>query len=161
MHLTKESEYALVSLAYLAAKPPGVVVPLTDIARANSLPPAFLAKTLRKLVVHGLVTSHRGRQRGYRLGREPERITVRDILEGTEGSDLFARCVFWGNGCSDRRPCALHPLWASLCPQVAARLEETTLAALVAGQVQDVPVITGDGSVSPSVSHQPRGGEPR
>jgi Rrf2 family protein len=135
MHLTKESEYALVSLAYLAARPPGTVVSLTDIARANNLPRSFLAKTLRKLVVHGLVTSHRGRQRGYRLAREPERITVRDILEGIEGSDLFARCVFWGNGCSDRQPCALHPLWASLRPQVAARLEETTLAAVVAGQV--------------------------
>ncbi|MDR5684482.1 MAG: Rrf2 family transcriptional regulator [Armatimonadota bacterium] len=130
MHLVKESEYALVSLRYLASQPQGAIVPLVQIARANGLPPAFLAKTLRKLVACGLLASHRGRRRGYRLAREPQRITVREILEGIEGPDLFARCAFWGNGCSDRAPCPLHSLWASLRPWIAARMADTTLAAL-------------------------------
>lgn len=149
MRLTKESEYALVSLAYLAAKPPGSVASLVDIARAEGLPAAFLAKTLRKLVVHGLVASHRGRQRGYRLARDPEQITVRDVLEATDGSDLFERCVFWGDGCSDRQPCPLHPLWVSVRPQIATAMDQTTLAALVARQAPTVSTF-GDRSWSPS-----------
>ncbi|MCH8937355.1 MAG: Rrf2 family transcriptional regulator, partial [Gemmatimonadetes bacterium] len=64
MNLTRESEYALKGLAWLATHPPGDVVPLVEIAEVQQLPSTFLAKIFQKLARHGLLESDRGRGSG-------------------------------------------------------------------------------------------------
>jgi Rrf2 family protein len=128
MKLSRESEYGLAGMIYLARQRPGTVLAVKTIAAAQALPGTFLAKTFSRLARWGLLRSHRGRQRGYELARSPGEITVREILEGIEGPDLFARCIFWGYGCSDQRPCMLHETWKVIRPQVKDLLSEMTLA---------------------------------
>lgn len=130
MHLSRESEYGLRAMIYLAQQPPATVLTLNDIAEANDLPVGFLAKTFQKLVRHGLVESFRGRQRGYSLAHEPSQISIRAVLEAIEGADLSQRCLFWGRRCGDNNPCLLHSGWREIKPTVTAFLEATTLAGL-------------------------------
>lgn len=127
MKLSKESEYGLAGLAYLTRQRPGTILMLRDVARARGLPQRFLAKIFRKLTRVGVLTSYRGRQRGYALARPPAAITVREILEGIEGTDVFTRCVFWSNRCSDDHPCLLHDMWKSVRPELMAMMERITL----------------------------------
>lgn len=130
MQLSRESEYGLKALIYLAKQPPATVLTLHQIAEASDLPVGFLAKTFQKLVRHGLVESFRGRQRGYRLARDASEVPVRDLLEAIEGSDLTQRCVFWGRRCGDSNPCLLHTGWREVKPHLTEFLERMTLAML-------------------------------
>lgn len=128
MRLTRESEYALLGLAFVASRPNGEVVRLAEIAAAGRLPQTFLAKTFQKLARHGLVVSHRGPGRGYALARCPEKISLREVLEAIEGPDLFTRCLFWNTHCSDTKPCLLHRHMKNLVPDVSGALERLSLA---------------------------------
>jgi Rrf2 family protein len=134
MKLSRESEYGLAGMIYLARQRPGTVLTVKTVAAAQALPGTFLAKTFGRLARYGLLRSHRGRRRGYELARNPREITIREILEGIEGFDLFARCIFWGNGCADERPCMLHETWKVIRPQVKEALSEMTLADCAAGR---------------------------
>lgn len=132
MKLNRESEYGLAGMTYLARQRPGTVLTVRAVADAQTVPRMFLAKTFRKLARHGVLRSHRGRQRGYALARAPREINVREILEGIEGRDLFARCIFWSDACSEDRPCMLHGTWKSVRPQVVELMAGITLADLAA-----------------------------
>lgn len=130
MQLSRESEYGLKALIYLAQQPPATVLTLHQIAEAGDLPVGFLAKTFQKLVRHGLVESFRGRRRGYCLARDPSKVPLRELLEAIEGPDLTQRCVFWGRRCGDSNPCLLHSGWREIKPHLTDFLEGMTLAML-------------------------------
>lgn len=140
MRLTREAEYALRALGYLATLPPGQVWPAGRLAEACGLPAPFLSKTLRKLARSGVLRSSRGRHRGYALARPAWQISVREILEAVEGSDVFRRCVFWDSRCSEERPCLLHGAWARLRDNLLHNLERLSLEDVwVAWQARDPP----------------------
>jgi len=128
MRLSRESEYGLAGVIYLAGQRPGAVLTVKAVADAEAMPRMFLAKTFARLARHGILRSYRGRRRGYELARRPQQINVREVLEGIEGPDLFARCIFRSGQCSDRQPCVLHAKWAAVRPQLEALLAATTLA---------------------------------
>lgn len=130
MHLSRESEYGLKAMIYLAKQPPATVLTLHHVAEAQDLPVGFLAKIFQKLARHGLLQSFRGRQRGYCLAREPSDIRLTELLEAIEGPDLTQRCIFWGRRCGDTNPCLLHEGWREIKPHLTEFLEGMTLAAL-------------------------------
>lgn len=130
MRLSRESEYGLRALLFLAEQPADTVLPVFKIASASGLPRNFLAKIFQKLVQHGLVKSFRGATRGYALARPPTAISIREVLDALEGPGLFERCVFWGNRCGSDDPCPLHEGWRKVKPQLVTFLEETTLDGL-------------------------------
>lgn len=141
MHLSRESEYGLKAMIYLAQQPPATVLTLHQIAEAKDLPVGFLAKTLQKLARHGLLQSFRGRRRGYSLARDPSQIRVRELLEAIEGPDLTQRCIFWGRRCGDSNPCLLHAGWREIKPRLAEFLETMTLASLAQNGGEDADSI--------------------
>ena len=131
MKLSRESEYGIQGLIYLAQQPPGTVLQLAAIAEAQGLPQSFLAKIFQKLTQYEIVRSFRGATRGYTLGRPPGEITLREVLESIEGPGLFERCIFWSHRCAEDNPCVLHEGWKLIKPKVTAMTEVTTLQDLV------------------------------
>lgn len=127
MKLSRESEYGLVGLVHLARRRPGTILKLREVAEAQGLPQLFLAKIFRKLTRYGVLTSYRGGKRGYALARPASEISVKEIMEAIEGADVFTRCVFWSNRCSDERPCLLHDLWKTIRPQLVESMARITL----------------------------------
>lgn len=156
MKLSRESEYGLAALVHLARQRPRTVLPVKAIADAEALPPMFLAKTFRKLARHGILRSYRGRRRGYELARSPRAIGVREILEGIEGMDLFTRCIFWSNACSEEHPCLLHDAWTVVRPQAMDLMAQTTLADLAHGQLGRRPRRGGAEATRPSAQASQR-----
>ena len=132
MRLTKESEYALLGLAALAAVPAGGLKSLGDIAENQRLPREFLSKIFQKMVRHGLLVSGRGRGSGYALARAPTSITLREILEAVEGPRMLQQCLLWQEHCADENPCPLHHRLKELHPVIVSMLETVTLAEYVA-----------------------------
>lgn len=130
MHLSRQSEYGLRAMVYLAQLPPATVLTVNQIAKARDLPVGFLAKIFQRLVRHGLLQSFRGHRRGYSLARAPSEVRLRELLEALEGPDIFQRCFFWGRSCGDSNPCLLHAGWREIKPQLTDFLEAVTLANL-------------------------------
>lgn len=133
MLLSQASRYGLEGLIYLAQKPAGTVMVLSDIAVADNLPRFFLAKIFRKLTQHGLLRSSRGAVRGYALARPPEKIRVQQVLEAIEGPDIARRCPFWDQSCTDKTPCIFHERCKKPSEGMMGAVMEQTLEDLVRG----------------------------
>lgn len=130
MKFSQESFYGIEVMSALAQRDPAQPVLLQELAGSRGLPRNFLAKILQKLVRGGLVTSHRGRQRGYALAVAPEQITVKEILLITEGPELFGHCFFRARRCLGKSACPLHTVALSARTELEARLRALTLAEL-------------------------------
>ncbi len=128
MRLSQESFYGIQVMVALARHGPARPVGLQELASARSLPQNFLAKILQKLARGGLVVSSRGRRRGYALTAPPEQITLREVLEVTEGPERFRGCLFWPRRCSEESPCLLHDVGCATRARLQERLKTLTLA---------------------------------
>lgn len=137
MKLSTESRYAVLALVALAREPQGSVLEVSMVAERAAVPAPFLAKIFAKLTRYGILTSHRGRVRGYALTRAAQELTLKEILEAIDGPDLFERCVFWTETCDADNPCPLHPAWQHLRPKITEAMAQTTLAD-VAGEATNV-----------------------
>ncbi len=91
MKLSTRSTYgmrALVELALAAGRGP---VSAAAIAKRQDLSVAYLEQLLHRLKKHRVVTSSRGPRGGYVLAKEPERITMAEVvlvLDGENGVTL-------------------------------------------------------------------------
>lgn len=88
MFLSAKAEYACLALLELAVrhgqpKP----IPLSEVADKHNLKKAFLVQILLQLKGAGLVTSTRGATGGYHLTRDPDEITLWDILSVIDRHD--------------------------------------------------------------------------
>ena len=81
MIVSAKTEYACIAVLELAARhASGEPVRIRDIAEAHGIPSRFLVQILLQLKSAGLVHSVRGAAGGYNLAREPEDITLLDVM---------------------------------------------------------------------------------
>lgn len=92
LRITKRSEYGIMSMKYIASFNGTHTCSARMIAEHFNLPHEILAKILQKLVKKGLIISHKGKHGGYRLTRDPDRLTVGDIIMALEDSINVVDC---------------------------------------------------------------------
>ncbi len=126
MIYSKPCEYAIRALSNLASAKDGTARS-DEIATAESLPAPVLSKILQELVRKGLLKSRRGPGGGFQLARRAELITLRDVVEATDGLDQFQECAVGLERCSDDAPCPLHDQWKDLRAGFLEYLQDTTL----------------------------------
>jgi Rrf2 family transcriptional regulator, iron-sulfur cluster assembly transcription factor len=146
MHLTRESEYALLGLRHLAASAAETPVSIAEIAAARRLPPQFLSKIFQKLARAGLLVGGRGRGQGYRIARPASEIRMREILQATEGAESVKGCLLWQGYCGDENPCPLHHRLRDMHERIRVLMDEITLADYLqtAEHVAVRPPVTGN-----------------
>lgn len=143
MKLSRESQYALKAMVYLASLPEGTVLEAHEVADGADIARPFAAKILLQLRGAELLRSHRGKQRGYELAHPAAQISVREAVEAIEGDQVFQRCVFWSHPCAEANPCLLHPVWKSVRPHIAELMGRLTVADLVSSDLEAlVPALT-------------------
>ena len=82
--VTSKSRYAVVAMAELARSGERPV-PIAQIAERRGMPVQFLEQLYPTLRRDGLLTSQRGVKGGYRLARDPEQITVIEVVQALDG----------------------------------------------------------------------------
>jgi Rrf2 family iron-sulfur cluster assembly transcriptional regulator len=122
---------ALLSLALHGAESHPTSV--RDIAERTGLPQPYLEQILLALKGAGLVRSKRGVGGGYVLARQPEQITLAQIVSAVDGP--IAAGDFGephtGGACDHEGQCVLLALWAELGEAIRAQLQSFTLADMV------------------------------
>lgn len=91
IQLTKRTEYGLIALVHLADKG-GAFVSVREIADHYPVPKRLLAEVLKDLARAELVESARGKDGGYALTRQPEHITLAQIVAALEGRPSISSC---------------------------------------------------------------------
>jgi Rrf2 family protein len=129
----QKARYALRALLGLARQGKRTI-PIPQLAAEHTIPKEFLQKILVELRQAGIVRSHRGQKGGYTLAREPDLVSVREVLDAIGwGFDLMPchdddlnldRC----SDCSYGDNCVIRLTFAQLAREVDLLLGQATLA---------------------------------
>ena len=84
MQITREGDYGIRSVLYLARQPFSKVSFVNEISEEYKIPRSFLAKILQKLVKAKIVRSYRGVKGGFSLAKPAREITALDVLAAIE-----------------------------------------------------------------------------
>jgi Rrf2 family protein len=126
MKISQKLEYACRALVQLAKHHDGrTLTRLEDIAQREAVSGNFLVQILNDLRRAGLIESRRGKTGGYLLGRAPEAITLRQIVEAVDPSLLQSSVAPSG----DSGP-AVCQAWDRISTSIQHALEEITLESL-------------------------------
>lgn len=135
MRLSVRGEYALRAMLALALHEGDEVVRIQAIAEEQRIPKRFLEQILNDLKSAGVVTSRRGVQGGYRLGRPADRVTLAEIIRHIDGPLAPVSCVsekfYEACTCPDEARCGIRSVMREVRDAVSDMLERVTLAELV------------------------------
>ena len=134
MQLTRQTDYALRLLIYLAAS--GRRVSIAEVAAAQAVSRTHLMKIANLLTTRGFVAAARGRGGGISLARPAAAIILRDVIRATEPSSPLVDCA----GCKLVRRCRLEPILGEASAAFWQVLGGYSLADLVSTPAADAPV---------------------
>lgn len=102
LKITQECDYAIRILMMLSELGDEERADANRIATEKEIPQRFTVKILRKLVQGGLVQSFQGAKGGYRTGRAPEEITLKDVVWLIDGPIEINKCMNDSYHCANR-----------------------------------------------------------
>ncbi len=105
-----------------------------DIAERTALPQPYLEQILLALKGAGLVRSKRGVGGGYVLAREPEEITLAQVVSAVDGPIVAGDFgePHENGACDHEGQCVLLSVWAEVGEVMRRELQSFTLADMVA-----------------------------
>ena len=86
MRLTNRSEYGLLALVYLARRKTEGFISIETIAKAQNIPPKFLEQLMLALKRAHFLYSTKGQHGGYTLAKEPDQITLAEVIRLFDGA---------------------------------------------------------------------------
>lgn len=128
MQITRQADYALRAMLYLAQLEPTQRAATSQIAEEQHIPPSFLAKIISQLSIAGLIHTSRGARGGVSLARQPGEISVLEVVEAIDGPVQLNECTVNPDGCVFGQDCPLRPLWCDTQAELVGRLKATTFA---------------------------------
>lgn len=131
MVITRATEYAVRTVIYLAQQPKNDIVLKRDICRTQEVTPAFLTKILQPLIKAGIVSSQRGVGGGFLLAKDPNEITMLDVLQAEEGKLKLNHCLVDSTVCHRDAYCSAHEVWHDAQHEMAEVLKRYSVADLV------------------------------
>jgi Rrf2 family nitric oxide-sensitive transcriptional repressor len=128
--MCQSAEYALRAVVWLAAHPT-MTLSTPQIAKCTQVPAGYMSKVLQILARAGLVESNPGRGGGFRLTRDPQHISVLDVVNSVDTLERIQHCPL---GLSSHREelCPLHRRLDQIAAMVERAYAETTIAEIVA-----------------------------
>lgn len=130
MQITRQADYAVRAVLYLAGLNNGGRAPTSLIAREQRIPPSFLAKIVSQLSVAGVVQTSRGARGGVSLARESDTISLLEVIEAIDGPITLNECVTDPKACPFGDECTVNKVWCDAQAKLVAQLSSTNFATL-------------------------------
>jgi Rrf2 family protein len=128
MQITRQADYALRAMIFLAQMEPNQRAATSQIAEVQSIPPSFLAKIISQLSIAGLIHTSRGARGGVSMARPPEDISILEVVEAIDGPISLNECTQSPSACPFGESCPLHELWCNTQSELVEKLRGTTFA---------------------------------
>lgn len=133
MQITRQADYALRAMSYLAMIDQNQRAATAQIAEEQHIPPSFLAKIISQLSIAGLIHTSRGARGGVSLARQPSEISILDVVEAIDGPISLNLCTDGSaDGCRDGDSCLMHPIWCEAQNELVDRLRRTNFGQVLA-----------------------------
>lgn len=136
LRISAKADYAIrAAIELAAAHGRGAATKGDAIGAAQGIPRKYLERVLGELRDAGLVRSQRGADGGYWLARDPEEITVADVLRAVDGAlaDVHGQAPEDVGYAGLAAP--LLQVWIAMRSALRDVVEHVSLADLVAGTV--------------------------
>ena len=130
MQITRQADYAVRAVYHLTKLGPDSRAATSQIAEKQRIPPSFLAKIISQLSVAGLLHTSRGARGGVSLARDPEEISLLDVVEAIDGPILLNECVADAASCTFTEDCPMRQIWCEAQEHLVGRLQSTNFAAI-------------------------------
>jgi Rrf2 family protein len=131
MQITRQADYALRAMLFLARSDPNLRASTSQIANIQQIPPSFLAKIISQLSIAGLIHTSRGARGGVSLARPTEEISLLDVVEAIDGPILLNECTHSKDGCPFGEECPIQPIWCNAQEELVNKLKSTKFADLI------------------------------
>src|SRR5512136_1149814 len=128
MQITRQADYAVRAMVYLAQLGPELRAATSQIAKEKQIPPSFLAKIVSQLSVAGLLQTSRGARGGVTLAKPAEEISLLDVIEAIDGPILLNDCVGETSACTYDSDCPLKPVWCDAQKMLVDQLSKANFA---------------------------------
>ncbi len=128
LKLTKKADYSLIALRHmsLAGERPASAKEIGD---AYHIPLPILSKVLQKLGKSGFVQSVQGTNGGYKLSRDPNTISVLEVIRAVDGPVILTAC-FTHDKCDQSVSCTVKEPLRKVHEGILRLLDSITIAAL-------------------------------
>ncbi len=132
MSVSQTAEYALRAVVWLAQNP-GEPQTTQQLAEGTQVSVSYLPKVLQPLGRIGILTSQRGINGGYTLDRDPEDLTVLEIINCVDPIQRIKRCPL-KLSTHVGGLCPLHRMLDDSIADLEKRFSDMTIAALLREQ---------------------------
>ncbi len=139
MRVTTWAEYGLIVSLHLAKRAGQGPVAARELSDQEKLPHDYVEQILLRLRRARLVESVRGAKGGYLLARDPQAISVKDVMEASEHVTFEVNCDLHPvdpERCSPEASCSIRPVWRMLERRINELLAGITLADLMRDEPQ-------------------------
>ena len=134
MKLTTMSRYGTRAVFDIAYNTTGLPVQVKDIAERQQIPLKYLEQIFHKLKKADFIKSERGPGGGYVLTKDPNEITVGDIIKAVKEDTDLVSCVCSssedGIPCSRESQCVTRSVWQKASRQITEYFNSVTMADL-------------------------------
>ncbi len=137
LRLSTKCQYGVRAMYEISRGYPYKPITIKVISRRQDVSVPFLEQILSKLRKAELIKSVKGPGGGYLLKREPDKITIGNIVKELEGPVAITSCLNPEEGCVRVDGCVIHLLWRSLGRQIEDFLNTITLNDLISGRIFD------------------------
>ena len=131
MQLKSTTDYAVRIVYYLALH--REIVTAAELSAALKIPESYIPKITKKLKDANIVRACEGLKGGYVLIKEPEEISLFDIIASTEVSMKINRCLEEDGFCSRNATdyCSVHKAFLKVQKIYENSLQEVTIADMI------------------------------
>lgn len=141
--LSNTCKYAIRAVIYLAVfssqkRKAGI----KEISEALRIPSPFLGKILQILVKHSILESTKGPNGGFCLHKPALDISLMEIIEIIDGTELFDTCIIRTEQCGTGVHCSMHHKISPLRKSLKSLFTTESIADLVSEFKQDKENIT-------------------
>lgn len=127
--LSRKVKYAIKALLYIYEHPSDTPISTKKIAQEEQIPYKFLESIMNDLKLNRIVKSQRGPSGGYSFLKNPDEITVADVMRIIDGpialttctsENFYEKCI----ECISEENCKIKKMFLSLRAQMIPILEK-------------------------------------
>jgi len=130
LRLSTKGRYGVLAMVELAMQYGKGPLSIKEIAERQNFSDSYMEQLFSALKMAGLVKSLRGAHGGYVLARDPDDITIGEIIRALEGPIELADCLE-GFACVKSPECVTKGLWKEINDSISNIIDNRSLQDLL------------------------------
>ena len=128
--LSRLTDYGIVVLTHFVRRGKSSISSAKDVSESTNIPLPTVSKVLKILARKGLLNSQRGASGGYSLAKNPDDVSIADILRTFDGPIALTECSSIPNTCDQELTCPVGGHWTTISRTVEEALDRLALSRL-------------------------------